>query len=140
MFLHPSLLAFDAPSREECTAERTRSNIPQQALALLNDPSFVEAARAMAARVLKEAAGDDAARLGWLWREALQRQPTEAERSTLLALLAKHRAEFKADGAAASAFGKVGVAAPADLDAAELAAWSSVTRVVLNLHEFITRS
>ena len=140
MFLHPSLLAFDAPSREECAADRTRSNIPQQALALLNDPSFVEAARAMAARVLKEASGDDAARLNWLLRETLQRKPTEAERATLLSLLEKHRAEFKADVAAASAFGKVGAPAPAGLDAAELAAWSSVTRVVLNLHEFITRS
>lgn len=140
MFLHPSLLAFDAPSREECTADRARSNIPQQALALLNDPSFVEAARAMAARVLKEAGGDDAARLNWLMRETLQRKPSESERATLLALLDKHRSEFKADAAAASAFGKVGAPAPAGLDAAELAAWSSVTRVVLNLHEFITRS
>jgi cytochrome c553 len=140
MFLHPSLLAFDAPSREVCTAERTRSNIPQQALALLNDPSFVEAARAMAGRVLKEASGDDTARLTWLWREALQRAPAEAERAALLELLVKHRAEFKADVPAATAFGKVGAPAPAELDAAELAAWSSVARVVLNLHEFITRS
>jgi hypothetical protein len=140
MFLHPSMLAFDATSREECTAERTRSNIPQQALALLNDPSFVEAGRAMAVRVLKECTGDDAARLTWLWREALQREPTASERATLLALLVKHRAEFKADVPAAQAFGKIATPAPADLDAAELAAWSSVTRVVLNLHEFITRS
>ena len=140
MFLHPSMLAFDATSREECTAERTRSNIPQQALALLNDPSFVEAGRAMAVRVLKESTGDDAARLNWLWREALQREPTASERARLLALLVKHRAEFKADVPAAQAFGKIATPAPADLDAAELAAWSSVTRVVLNLHEFITRS
>jgi hypothetical protein len=140
MFLHPSMLAFDATSREECTAERTRSNIPQQALALLNDPSFVEAARAMAVRVLKESTGDDAARLNWLWSEALQREPTASERATLLALLVKHRAEFHADVPAAQAFGKIASPAPADLDAAELAAWSSVTRVVMNLHEFITRS
>src|SRR6185436_695862 len=52
-YLHPSLLAFDAPSREECVAERNRSNIPQQALALLNDPTYVEASRAFAARILK---------------------------------------------------------------------------------------
>ena len=140
MFLHPSLLAFDAPSREECTAERARSNIPQQALALLNDPSFVEAAKALAARVLSEAAGDDAARLAWLLRETLQRPPSTAERATLLALLENHRAQFKTDAAAAAAFTKPGRPAPAGLDPAELAAWSSVTRVVLNLHEFITRS
>ena len=94
----------------------------------------------MAVRVLKESTGDDAARLNWLWSEALQREPTASERATLLALLVKHRAEFHADVPAAQAFGKIASPAPADLDAAELAAWSSVTRVVMNLHEFITRS
>ena len=140
MFLHPSMLAFDATTREECTAERTRSNIPQQALALLNDPSFVESAKAMAMRVLKEASGDDISRLNWLWREVLQRVPTDSERATLLTLLQKHRAEFQADQPAASDFGKVGLLPATGVDAAELAAWSSVTRVVMNLHEFITRS
>jgi hypothetical protein len=140
MFLHPSMLAFDATTREECTAERTRSNIPQQALALLNDPSFVESAKAMAMRVIKESSGDDAARLNWLWREVLQRAPTDSERARLLALLQKHRAEFQADQPAATDFGKVGLLPTTGVDAAELAAWSSVTRVVMNLHEFITRS
>ena len=140
MFLHPAMLAFDATTREECTAERTRSNIPQQALALLNDPSFVESAKAMAMRVLKEPNGDDAARLDWLWREVLQRAPTDSERATLFALLKKHRAEFRADAPAAAAFGKIGLKPATGVDAAELAAWSSVTRVVMNLHEFITRS
>ena len=140
MFLHPSMLAFDASSREECTTERTRSNIPQQALALLNDPSFVEAARGLSLRALKEAQGDDAARLTWIWRQALQRVPSGTELAALLELLAKHRTEFRADLPAAHAFGKLGAPAPADADPAELAAWSSVTRVVLNLHEFITRS
>jgi hypothetical protein len=140
MFLHPSMLAFDATTREECTAERTRSNIPQQALTLLNDPSFVESAKAMAMRVMKESSGDDAARLNWLWREVLQRAPTDSERATLLALLVKHRAEFHADQPATTAFGKVGLLPVTGVDAAELAAWSSVTRVVMNLHEFITRS
>ena len=140
MFLHPSMLAFDATTREECTAERTRSNIPQQALALLNDPSFVESARVLAMRVIKESSRDDAARLNWLWREVLQRPPTDSERARLLALLQKHRAEFKADVPAATAFGKVGLQPATGVDPVELAAWSSVTRVVMNLHEFITRS
>ena len=140
MFLHPSMLAFDATTREECTAERTRSNIPQQALALLNDPSYVEAARGLAVRVLKEAQGDDTSRISWLWREALQRPPTDSEKAALLLLLAKHREEFHIDAPAAQAFGKLGAPAPAGVDGAELAAWSSVTRVVMNLHEFITRS
>jgi hypothetical protein len=139
MFLHPSMLAFDATTREECTAERTRSNIPQQALALLNDPSFVEAARALALQALK-AHAEDSARLIWLWREALQRPPSASEQTSLLALLEKHRAEFRADVPAAQAFAKIGTPAPADVDPIELAAWGSLSRVVLNLHEFITRS
>jgi hypothetical protein len=140
MFLHPSMLAFDATTREECTAERTRSNIPQQALTLLNDPSFVEAARGLAVRALKEAQGDDTARMDWLWRETLQRLPTAEERSALMGLLDKHRSEYKTDLPAAQALSKIGNPAPADIDAVELAAWSSVTRVLINLHEFITRS
>ena len=140
MFLHPSMLAFDATTREECTAERTQSNIPQQALALLNDPSFVEAARHLALRAMTEAEGDDTARLTWLWRQALQRAPTAAEETAALSLLAKHRAEFQQDAPAAQAFGQIGRPAADGIVLTELAAWSSVTRVILNLHEFITRS
>src|SRR5207244_13086900 len=69
-FPHPAMTAFDAPSREECTCERPRSNIPQQALALLNDPEFVEAARAFAAKALTNGGADDAARLGWAFERA----------------------------------------------------------------------
>ena len=94
----------------------------------------------MAARLLSEVPGDDSARITWLLRETLQRPPTAAERGTLLALLENHRAQFKTDAAAAAAIAKAGRPAPAGLDPAELAAWSSITRVVLNLHEFITRS
>ncbi|HKI72849.1 MAG TPA: DUF1553 domain-containing protein, partial [Verrucomicrobiae bacterium] len=140
-FLHPSLLAFDAPSREECTAERNRSNIPQQALALLNDPTYVEAARAFAARILSEGGGDTTARITWAWRRALSRAPRAAEMSTVRALLDKHFAEYRQDAPAAGALLKVGLsAAPKDVDPAELAAWTNVARVILNLHETITRS
>jgi hypothetical protein len=72
-FLHPSLLAFDAPSREECVAERGRSNLPQQALVLLNDPTYVEAARAFAARIVTAGGATTAQRLAWAWSVALQR-------------------------------------------------------------------
>ena len=79
-FLHPSLLAFDAPSREECTAERPRSNTPQQALVLLNDPTYVEAARAFAARIVREGGHDDRRRGStWACRQALSRPPRPAE-------------------------------------------------------------
>ncbi len=140
MFLHPAMLSFDAPSREECSVERTRSNIPQQALVLLNDPSFVEAARALASRLLTETSGDDAARLNWLWREVLQRTPGEAERAVLLPLLARHREQFQADVPAAQALARTGILPVPAIDPVELGAWTSLTRVALNLHEFITRS
>ena len=140
-FLHPSMLAFDAPSREECTAERNSSNIPQQALALLNDPSYVEAARAFAARILTECPGDTAARLQWAWQQVLQRAPLEAELKTIAPLLDERLAAYRADGTSAEALLKVGLLpAPATLDKAELAAWTHVARVLLNLHETITRS
>jgi hypothetical protein len=139
-FLHPSMLAFDAPSREECCAERGRSNIPQQALVLLNDPSYVEAARSLAARVLKECNGSAEERVAWAWRLVLQRLPRIEEMETVMPLLRAHLDHYKASPAAADELLKTGLAAiPADLDKAELAAWTHVARVLLNLHETITR-
>jgi hypothetical protein len=139
-FTHPSMLAFDAPSREECTAERNRSNIPQQALVLLNDPTYVEAARAFAARIL-QSGGDALKRIEWAMQQALQRQATTEESKTLSALLAKQLADYQKDPAAAEALLQTG-AAPlkVNLNKSELAAWTHVARVLLNLHETITRS
>jgi mono/diheme cytochrome c family protein len=139
MFLHPQLLAFDAPTREECTATRPRSNTPKAALVLLNDPTFVEAARALAERVLKEA-GDDPARIDALWRHAVSRRPDSKEQKLVADLLARRRVEYAADHAAARAILAVGLA-PRDtsLDEVELAAWTATARAVLNLHEAIGR-
>jgi hypothetical protein len=141
-FLHPSLLAFDAPTREECAADRIRSNIPQQALALLNDPTYVEAARALATRILSESpAGgesDTAARLNWAFEQTLQRPPRPEEAEVLTQLLNKHLEEYRADPKAAQA-----LVVSLNQQAAtpeELAAWTNVARALLNLHEFITRS
>jgi hypothetical protein len=140
-YLHPSLLAFDAPSREECAADRNRSNIPQQALVLLNDPTYVEASRAFAARILHECKGDAKARIQWAWNQALQREPRSDEYDLVESLLARQLAEFKNDEKAAAALLQVGQSpAPADLHPSELAAWTTVARVILNLHETITRS
>jgi|694.fasta_scaffold52132_2 hypothetical protein len=139
-FLHPSMLAFDAPSREECCAERNRSNIPQQALVLLNDPSYVEAARSLAARILKECSGSPEERMAWAWRQVLQRLPRVEEMETVMPLLRKHIEQYKADPAAAESLLKTGLTAvPTDVDKSELAAWTHVSRVLLNLHETITR-
>jgi hypothetical protein len=140
-FLQPSLLAFDAPPREECTGERTRANTPQQALALLDDPTYVEAARAFAARIVAEGGADGPARIAWAWRRALARAPTAAELAVVTGILAHHRATYAADPAAAAALAAVGdYRAPATIPAAELAAWTSVARTILNLHETITRN
>ena len=116
-FVHPMLAAFDAPSREECSADRFQSNSPQQALVLLNDPTFVEAAKALAARLEKEMpGGSDADKINRAYLLALSREPTEKESENLLAFLEKLRKEDPS------------------VDPME-----QLCRVVLNLHETITR-
>ncbi len=140
-FPHPSMLAFDAPNREECAAERPRSNIPQQALALLNDPTYVEAARVFAERILREGGGGLEERLAWACRRALSRRPEPDEVKVLSDLYRGHLEQFAADRKAAEQLVSTGHAPVAkDLDAAELAAWTSVARAILNLHETITRN
>lgn len=140
-FLHPSLLAFDAPNREECAAERNRSNLPQQALVLLNDPTYVEAARAFAVRILTECQGTPEQRFAWAWQRALQRDPRAEELRIARDLLAGHLATYRSDPKAAEALLKTGLApVPEAMDRSELAAWTHVARVLLNLHETITRS
>ncbi len=138
-YLHPAMAAFDAPSREESCADRNRSNIPQQALVLLNDPTFVEAARAFATRIIQQG-GDANARLAWAWRQALSRAPRSDELETMKALLNKHLDEFTKDEAAAALLVKTGISpVKPEIKAAELAAWTNAARVILNLHETVTR-
>ncbi len=140
-FLQPSLAAFDAPTREECTAERTRSSTPLQALVLLDDPTYVEAARVFAEHIVREGGTTPQERLNWAYHRALSRDVKPAERDLLTALYRKHKAEYAADKDAALKLVSAGqYAVPKDLDAAELAAWTSVARVILNLDETITRN
>jgi hypothetical protein len=110
---------------------------------LLNDPEFVEAARSLAERTLRAERGGpaaDDARLTFLFRAALQRGPSPDERKLLLDLHARHRAEFAADSKASAELLDVGARpVPGDLDASNLAAWTSVARAVLNTHEFVNR-
>lgn len=139
-FLHPSLLAFDAPSREECTVERTRSNTPLQALVLLNDPTYVESARVFAEHIVRQGGPNIATRLNWAFERAICRPITPREATILAALQKKHLAEYSANRVAAGKIISVGEwPVPKDLDVAELASWTSVARVILNLHETITR-
>ena len=139
-FLHPMLKAFDAPSREECTAQRARSNTPLAALVLLNDPTFVECARVLAERALREGGATDAERLHYAFREVTSRLPDESEQNALLALLQSSRSEFEANPSEAEALLAVGQAPlPEDVDQTELAAWTSVARCLLNLSETYSR-
>ncbi len=139
-FLHPSLLAFDAPSREECTAERPRSNTPLQALVLLNDITYVEAARAFAERIIREGGKDSKSRINWAMRIALSRNGNAQEVKLLGDLQASQQKRYIADEKSAAAFNTVGLRPPPkDIPAVELASWTTIARTILNLHETITR-
>ena len=138
-FLHPMLANFDAPSREDGVCTRVMSNTPQQALTLLNDPEFVEAAKALAVRVIGHDREDDA-RLNFIYQRALARPIKPKEAESLKKFLASQRSYFTANPADAARLLKVGsTQVPAGGDPRELAAWTSLCRVVLNLHETITR-
>ena len=139
-FLHPMLRAFDAPTREECTAQRGISNTPLAALTLLNDPVFVEAARAFAERALLATAKDDRDRIAWAMREATSRRPQPDEVQVLLQLLHGSRAHYRDHPDAAIQLLQVGASPRAEsLPTIEHASWMQVTRTILNLHETISR-
>lgn len=139
-FLHPSMLAFDAPTREECTVDRPRSNTPLQALVLLNDPTYVEASRALAKRILQEGGKTTEERIQFAYRLILTRKADANEVKILSGLLEKHRGEYQKTPQEARDLLAIGLTqAPEEIDAVELAAWTSLTRVILNLHETITR-
>jgi hypothetical protein len=134
---HPGLTVFDAPDGNAACTRRNRSNTPLQALTLANDAAFVEFARALGLRALREAGPSDEARLRHMFRLALARTPSAAELSRLAALLSAQRVAYRADPAAANAL--VGPAGTAEFDWTEQAAFASAARVLLNLDEFITR-
>ena len=139
-FLHPSMLAFDAPSREGCVAERTRSNTPQQALVLLNDPTYVEASRVFAERILQHGGDTDGERLAWAFERALSREPSAGERDILLRLAKERAGHFAANAGAAKAAATAGAwPVAAALKPERVAAWAAVSRAILNLYETTSR-
>ena len=117
MALHPTLELLDAPARTVCTAKRTVSNVPTQALVTLNDPVFTEAAEAFAQRILHEAPATDTARLERGFQLALARKPSPEERTRFLEFLALQHARGLDDAAA----------------------WTRAAAVLLNLDEFLCR-
>lgn len=139
-FLHPMLVNFDAPSRDECAADRSPSNSPQQALTLLNDTTFVEASHAMAELLVTE--HEDAAFptiLDAAFIRALARDAMDEETRSLQSLYERQLEYFSAHPDDAAKFLSVGNTDAKSADPAKLAAWSQVCRVILNLHETITR-
>lgn len=137
---YPAFATFDAPSREVCTARRPRTNTPLQALAALNEPTLLEAARVFAQRILREGGDTPVAQVDFAFRTALGRTPTPAERERLLALFEQQRDSFADDVAGAERLLEVGAAPQlAGLDPCRLAAWMVVANVLLNLDETLTK-
>lgn len=137
---YASFTVFDAPSREVCIVRRPRTNTPLQALALLNDPVYVEAARALAQRVLQKGGTTVADRLDYAFRVTLGRKPSEKERGILKAACEREFRRFAENREAANQLLHVGASRPpVQVDIAELAAWTMLANTLLNLDETITR-
>jgi Protein of unknown function (DUF1553)/Protein of unknown function (DUF1549)/Planctomycete cytochrome C len=136
----PTMLLFDAPNRETCTIKRSRTNTPLQALSLLNEVTFVESARQLGARMIREGGASDRERIEHGFRLAIGRLPKERELDVLLKGLAEDTHRFQNDPEAANQLLKLGESpVPTDVDAATHAAYTLVANVLMNLDEFITR-
>ncbi|MDA7865945.1 DUF1553 domain-containing protein [Akkermansiaceae bacterium] len=137
----PNMLIFDSPSREKCVIQRQRTNTPLQALVTLNDPQFLEAARAFAERLLKSDKGSTADRIDLAYRYATARPASGREVEVLTALYQKNLERFKAAPETAKDFLMVGESPRDDsLDAPEHAAWMVVAQTIMNLDESLTRN
>ncbi len=141
LFLHPMMKAMDAQTREECIAQRPRSNTPNAALVLLNDPTFIEAARVFAMRLIEEGGGTFESRLERAYQLSVSRSPEVEEIQLLKNLFAQTQAEYESNAEAARQLIETGLtSAPEDIDPIELASWTAVTRALLNLSETVTRN
>ena len=134
-----SLTIFDAPDREKCTARRGVTNTPLQALALLNDPTYVEAARALAQRALRAGGKSDRERVDFAFKLATARTPDQQERAVLLGSLQDFRSTYRQDQAHASKLLSIGeMKSDPKLDSREVAAWTMLSSMILNLDETVT--
>jgi hypothetical protein len=134
------LSTFDAPDREKCTGRRATTNTPLQALVLLNDPTYVEAARALAARTLKESTGSADRRLRYAFRLATAREPEPRELQVLKRALDRQTAEYASNKDAAEKLLQVGESGyDRSIPAPQLAAWANVCSIILNLDETLTK-
>lgn len=137
--VYPSFVTLDAPTREFCVAQRAKTSTPLQSLVLMNDPVFVESARAFAQRLLAEPNLDSAARTRLAWRIALARNPTETEHAILNRTLEQQLITYRSDKEAAKKLIAVGdLPRPEAIDESDLAAWTALCNVILNLNETIS--
>ena len=135
----PTLSTFDAPDRETCTVRRPRTNTPLQALVLMNDPTYLEAARKLAERMMLEAKSDKD-RIAFAYRLVMARSPQSAELNVLLKFHGQQLERYRSDDAAALKLLAIGESKRNEkLDAAELAAWTMVASTILNLDETVTK-
>ena len=136
----PSMAIFDAPNRETCTVRRERTNTPLQALVLMNDVQFFEAARKFGERVMKEGGKGTEERIRFIYRTALGRLPSESEKSSILNLYNEHLKDFSNSKDTVSGILSSGES-PLDesLNATELASWTMITHLILNLSETVTK-
>jgi len=137
---YPSMTTFDAPSRETCTVRRVRTNTPLQAFVTLNDPVYVEAAQALARRIMKEGGPSAEERAQFGLRLVLARPASAEQVKRVVALFAEERDHYKKDTKAATALATDPLGPlPAGMDAAEAAAWTVVANVLLNLDGVMTK-
>ncbi len=135
----PSMAAFNAPTREQCTVRRERTNTPLQALVLMNDPQYVEAARAFAERALRQHEQAEQ-RVSWMLTTALVRPPAKADVDTLAEAAAEFQEIFERDTEGAGKLVKTGDSAPdPTLELTELAAWTLVANAIMNRDDFINK-
>ena len=134
------MAAFDAPTREQCTVRRERTNTPLQALVLLNDPQYVEAARHLAEHTIKSAKVDKT-RAEWMLQKTLSKPAGKEDLSDILELVAEFKALFKEKPEAAKSLIQAGDSQPsAALAEAELAAWTMAANVLMNRDDFINKN
>ena len=136
----PQMNILDAPSREACTIRRERTNTPMQALMLMNDPQFFEAARVFAERTIKEGGDTPEARIAYIFEMATARLPKPKEEALLLKTFQVHYQELEANPEAAKELTAVGESPPDEtLDAVEVAAWTMIANLILNLDEVLNK-
>jgi hypothetical protein len=132
---------FDAPSRECCVIRRERTNTPLQALVLMNEPQFVEAARALAERALRETGPDAGLRARHMFQLCVGRPPSNVELRDLISGVEVDRKHYQANPREAKELTSLGVSPPSDsFDRVELAAWTMAANTLLALDEVVTRN